>query len=249
MTTLESWLEDIPQQFRNKKNIEVFMRAFSKQIDELLQVFDDLKNKTTLDNATGENLKYVGDILSTSKKEAQMILKAANDDVITDETYRKVLQYKAIQNNCDCTYYDIIESIRLLWDTDKIKYVEKSEKPATIYIELPNVNIDGIDPAIGRVLAIKPSGVAMIYSNSYVTGVNISGIEKARMFKMLMRAVGVTIEESVTTDSILFCFDNVEIKEEVTADIILWKDYWVLDGTYMLDGIKILDAKKTEEVL
>ncbi len=249
MATLERWLADIPSQFCNKKNIEIFIRAFSKQIDELLQVFDDLKSKTTLENATGQNLKYIGDILSTSVKEAQTILKEANDYEVIDETYRKVLQYKAIQNNCDCTYYDIMDSIGLLWNTDIIKYVEKPEKPATIYIELPEVSIDGIDPAIGRILAIKPGGVAMIYSNSYVTGLNISGIEKARMLKMLMRTVGVTIEESVTSDSMLFYLDNAEIKEEVTADIILWKNWWVLDGTYMLDGTKILGAKKTEEVL
>ena len=249
MATFENWLEDMPQQFQNKKNIEIFIRAFSKQIDELLQVFDDLNEQTVLDKATGQNLKYVGDILSTSVKEAQTILKKANDDEITDETYRKVLQYKAIQNNCDCTYYDIMDSISLLWDTDKIKYVEKIEKPATIYITLPNVSIDGIDPALGRVLAIKPSGVAMIYSNGYVTGVNLSGIERAKMLQMFLRTIGVKIEEIVTPSCVISCGNIEKVQETVTANIIVWKDYWVLDGAYMLDGTRILDAKKTEEDL
>ena len=135
-----------------------------------------MKYETTLDNAKGQNLRYVGDILSTSIYEAQSILMAVDNSEITDETYRKVLQYKALQNNCNCTYYDIMESINLLWDAKNAKYVEDEERPASIYIELEDASIDGVDPAIGRVLAIKPAGVAMIYAVGYLESIDTNEV-------------------------------------------------------------------------
>lgn len=203
MATLERWLADIPSQFCNKKNIEIMIRAFSKQIDELLQVFDDLKSKTTLENATGQTLKYIGDILSTSVKEAQSIVRMAKEQEITDEMYRKVLKYKAIKNNCDCTYYDIMDSFALLWDISHVKYVEKLEKPATICIELPQTTIDGKDPAVERVLAIRPAGVGMIYFAEYVTEVNLSGIEKAKLSKIRMAMTGINLKELFCTSALV----------------------------------------------
>ena len=174
----DKWLRELPQQFQDKRKIEVLIRAFGRQIDEVLEVFDQLKTETTFDRAVGQNLDYIGDIMATTRKDAQKILMAANNTEITDEVYRKVLTYKALQNSCDCTYYDIMESINLLWDTDNIKYVEDPERPASIYIELPEANLDGMDPAIGRVLAIRPGGVSMVYSVAYADVVNIGASEK-----------------------------------------------------------------------
>ena len=62
-TILDSWLEDIPQQFRSKKNIGVLIRAFARQMDELQVVFDDLRTKRDIDTAEGKNLDRVGDIV------------------------------------------------------------------------------------------------------------------------------------------------------------------------------------------
>ena len=90
--TYDNWLEELPHQFQQKKNIDILIKAFSRQMDELLQVFEDMKTETSLQTATGQNLKYLGDVLSTSMKDAQDILMTASNDEITDEVYRKVLQ-------------------------------------------------------------------------------------------------------------------------------------------------------------
>lgn len=246
--TLHDWLNDIPQQFLNKRNIEILLKAFSRQIDELKQVFEDLKNLTTLQNATGQSLRYIGDIMSTSLKEAQTILMSANNDVITDEVYRKVLMYKALQNNCDCTYSDIMESIRLLWDTSNLKYIEKPEVPATIFISLPEVDVDGMDPALGRVLAIKPAGVAMIYTVGYAAGVNISGIEKVKLANVLFALSNpMIIDEDIAMDMTIK--SKTEVVETVTASVTYYRNFWIINGDYLLDGTKLLDAEKVEEVL
>lgn len=245
--TLDNWLSDIPQQFLEKKNIEILISAFSKQMDELYQVYEDLKYATTLENAKGQNLKYIGDIMSTSLKEAQSILMAANNDKITDETYRKILQYKALQNNCNCTYYDIMQSIDLLWDTSNVKYVESPDMPATIYIELPEASIDGVDLAIGRILAIRPAGVAMIYTVGYLATANISGIEKASVPAVIIRSDPIINDENIESN-VQYKVDT-KIEETITATIVRSKNLWVLDGTYLLDGTKTLNAERKEEVL
>lgn len=246
---LDDWMKDIPQQFLGKKNIEILIKAFAKQMDELKEVYENLKEATTLEKAKGQNLRYLGDIMSTSLKEVQSILMSANKDEITDETYRKVLQYKTLQNNCDCTYSDIMESIKLLWDADNISYVEDPNSPATVYISLPDVSIDGLDPAIGRVLAIKPAGVAMIYTVGYAIGVNISGIEKVKLVRVLVTLLEQDLfKEEVSVSTQRLRVRNT-IEETVTAAVVWSSDLWYLDGTYLLDGTKMLSAKKIEEVL
>ena len=232
------WIDDIPHQFTGKKNIDILISAFAKQIEELEQVYEDLKTKVSLDTAKGQNLRYVGDIMATSVKEAQTILKDVNNEEIQDETYRKVLQYKSLKNSCDCTYSDIMDSIT---------YVEPEERPATVFITLPEAKMDSMDPAVGRVLAIKPAGVAMLYTVDYVAGVNISGIEKAQLSKMIMKIPGVKISnEMIPGISILV---DVQNEEKAEASVIIYYSFWMLDGTYLLDGTKKLNAKRTEEVL
>lgn len=183
----DKWLKELPQQFQEKKKIEVLIRAFGRQLDELYEVFEDLRTKTTLENAVGQNLDYCGDIMATTRKDAQTILMTASNAEITDDVYRKVLTYKALRNNCDCTYYDIMDSLNMLWNTDNVRYVEDPEKPATIYIALPEVSLDGMDPAIGRVLALRPGGVDMVYTTGYAEVINISGKEQVEVSATTLR--------------------------------------------------------------
>ena len=248
METVKVWFEDILQQFHDKKNIEVLINAFAKQMDELYKVYEDMMYATTLQNATGQNLKYIGDIVSTSQKEAQEILKNSGKTELTDDIYRKVLMYKTLANNCDCTYENIIESISLLWDASKVKYVETAAKPATIYLNLEDANIDGLDPAVGRVLAIRPAGVAMIYAIGYLANINMSGIDKAKMPGLIVTTSAKEKDEAVMEKMEMTLHSRIE--EDVTASMLSTRGNWYLDGTYMLDGTKLLNSGETiEEVL
>lgn len=42
---------------------------------------------------------------------------------------------------------------------------------------------------------------------------------------------------------------DIKLKEEFQSRMTMYKDYWVLDGTYALDGEKKLDAETWEEVI
>ena len=72
MQILNEWMKDIPQQFLGKHNIEVLIKAFARQLQEVQQIFDDMKTKLDLDTATGQNLDYVGTIIPLSRKEAMV---------------------------------------------------------------------------------------------------------------------------------------------------------------------------------
>ena len=63
MQIADIWLRDLPQQFQSKHNIEVLIKAFSKQMQELDKVFQDLNTMTDIDDAVGQNLDYVGTII------------------------------------------------------------------------------------------------------------------------------------------------------------------------------------------
>ena len=185
-TILDSWIEDIPQQFKSKKNIGVLIRAFSRQMDELRVVFDDLKNKTDIDTAEGKNLDRVGDIVVLSRKDATEILRQKTDEVLSDENYRKALHYKLMKNTSECTYDDIMQSIFTIWNVDKIKYYEDPEHPARISLRLETSDIDAKDPAIGRVFPLKPAGVAILYIIMYVLYVHFEALNHVYLSKVSM---------------------------------------------------------------
>ena len=165
---LDEWIEDMPEQFCGKEAIDVLIMAFANQMQEINDVFEDMEYLTDLNSATGVNLDNVGNILSLSRKGAREILRDLSDIEIDDETYRRVLYFQSMKNNTDCSYRDIMESMKMLWDAENISYIEDPEYPATIFIDLKDADIEAVDPSIGRVLAIKPAGVDMIYTICYV---------------------------------------------------------------------------------
>jgi hypothetical protein len=175
---------------------------------------------TDLDSASGKNLDMVGDIVTLTRKDAHIIIRTAESAVITDEIYRQVLRYKTISNSCDCTYYDIMDSINLLWDTDNIKYVEPRDRPATVLLTMPVTSLDSIDPSVGRVLAIKPAGVAMIYTIGYWTIIPLAQYER-----FVLQRINLLWK---------FMFYGFAMKDTKRLD-----GTWPLDGSVLLNGALI----------
>lgn len=158
MQILESWFEDIIQQFKGKKNIEILIYAFAKQMQEIAQVFYDVNNLTELEVATGQNLDYVGTIIPLTRKEATVML--GGNVTLDDDMYRRYLKYMRLRNTNDCTYYDLMDGIKLLWGVEPVYYIEDETLPATIILEMP-VNREFI--SIGDIPMIKPAGVRILF--------------------------------------------------------------------------------------
>lgn len=216
MPIAREWFRDIPQQFLSKRNIEVFIKAFSRQMEEIERVLDDVNRLTTIDTATGVNLDYVGNILSITRKEAQVILRKLEQDQLCDDLYRAVLRYQALRNTCECTYEDIISAIKLLWDTDDISYVEPPDRPATIYIKMPMFDIDVEDPAAARILALKSAGVNLLYEVIYYLLVDESNIERMYLKNL-----------------------NLHWKIPFWNHVLFFDGSWLLDGKYLLNAIRM----------
>ena len=243
----KDWIDDLPNQFQHKGKIEVLISAFAKQMQELITVFSEVDKLTDLETSFGKNLDYLGDIASVSRKSAYEILKKEKDFVVSDEEYKKIIKYKVLKNNSECTYEDIMKSIFLLWDTNNITYTEPEDRPATILITMPEVDVDGIDPSLGRTLSIKPSGVALLYKLWYHIELSISGKERFNLTNMQAGTkVPYSFEDEV---SIYIKGISGQIREMASAEVSIQKNYWILNGEHLLDGLKLLNAEEHKEVL
>lgn len=178
--TAEKWLRDMPQQFLGKKNIEVLVRAFARQLDEVRQVFEDLTEKTDIDTAVGQNLDQVGTIIPLTRKEAgEMAGIGTLEPVISDERYRLFLRYQLLRNTSECTYQDLIDGIELLWGYNRIHYREEPEHPAMIIFQTERMDLDEEDRMeFHPELCIRPAGVGVMlrkhFGGSYEVPVRYS---------------------------------------------------------------------------
>lgn len=161
-------LNSPPSQFQDKPNILAILTAYAHKRDELTKLFEDLNLITDVETAVGQNLDYVGSIVSMTRTEAFQAMNAPAGTVMDDETYRNCLRYKVIANNTDGVYADIMKGIDLLWPGVKVKYSEPANRDAAFMITLDTVNIDDGDPAANAPLIIRAGGVQLILDTSYL---------------------------------------------------------------------------------
>lgn len=179
----EMWLNDIPCQFRDSPNINGIITAFSKQLDELEAVFNDLIYKVDLDTAEGRNLDMLGDIVNIKRQEAYELVEMTNAEVLDDTVYRNVLRFKALKNNSPGTYSDIMKGLYLLWGDlgADISYVENDVEPAQISIDVADIPSDAMDPTMIRPMVIKPGGVKIYFTSSFRDTIEIEDWEQFRL--------------------------------------------------------------------
>lgn len=213
MKILYDWLNDLPQQFLEKERIEALIKAFSRQMEEVKKAFDELDSITNIDKATGKNLDMVGSIIPINRTEAYTILRRTKETTVSDDLYRQVLKYKMLKDTSSCTYYDIVESIHMLWNAGDVHYLEKEDSPATIFISINDADLDGPDSLYGRATAIKPAGVKMVYTQGYSGKIDESKLEKIRL---------VSVDTAIAIDFL--------------------RHSKLLDGTKFLDGSRRMDG-------
>lgn len=164
MLMADEWFKDIPQQFLGKKNIDVLIKAFVRQLQELKQVFDDMNTKLDLDVATGQNLDYVGTIIPLSRKEAGLLV--GINLAISDELYRSLMKFKVLSNSSECTYADLMNGMNYVFGTDRLHYREDERYPATIFFDVDRMPVDDVDIEFHRWLCIKPAGVRLLVNKN-----------------------------------------------------------------------------------
>ncbi len=179
MTTAEKWLADIPCQFREGHNINAIIKVFSKHIDDVEQMLYDIRDKTTLDTATGQNLDYLGSIIKVTRQEAFSLLRQEAIGSMTDDIYRSVLKFQEIKNNTDATYDDVMRGIYLLWgERSDIHYIEDKSNPARMTINMDDILLDDVDPVSSRPLVIHGGGVDVVFNTNYLQDFDLSSWER-----------------------------------------------------------------------
>ena len=267
MDILNAWLEDLPQQFQGKEFIDGLISAFAKQLEEIQSVFDELDLQTDLDSAIGKNLDNVGTIVNLTRKDAGLLLKKINPNEIDDNMYRAALKYKVLKNTCECTYYDIVNSIRYLWGVDYLVYTEPENRPATILIKMPLFDAENSDPAAARILVFKPAGVAFFYHIGYLAVMECFQGEDVcvprldlkyaipffdvRLFDGTWYPGGSNLLDAARVNLKIGLNLNMKIEsnsETIENTIVeTSKNLWTFDGLFMLDGTKTLNAAYRRE--
>lgn len=197
----EIWKKEIPSQFQGKPNLSAVIDAFGKQLDELEETYKALMTKVDIDSAQGTNLDMLGGIVNISRRDAYDMLDITTMDAMTDEAYRNVLRFKALKNNADATYSDIMKGLYLLWGKDAlITYQENptaavyngkawnKPDPASIAIDIADIPSDVMDPTIIRPMIIKPGGVKIAFSTNYRDRIEIKHWEHFRNVRITYEA-------------------------------------------------------------
>lgn len=163
MNSIKSVITDLLEQFKGKPNIDGVSAAVDRQIQELVDAYNQIQYETALYTAYGVQLDKIGDIVGLTRAEAGLLCgDTIYLDVLDDETYRKYLKYQAFKNSNDCTYYDLVKAMKMVWDVDEIDYIEDPDYPATIILSTPTMS--GGEPVdLSEIPPIHPAGVGLTF--------------------------------------------------------------------------------------
>ena len=163
MKVIDEWKNLTLSQFYDKPVLWGIIRAISEIFQAAYEEQQELRNLLEIDSQEGINLDNLGDILCLTRTQAHQILRRSSEFELTDELYRKALKYKIILNNSNATYYDIMEGIRIIWDTDDVVYREDEDYPATYILDLKSNDINATDILESRTMTIKAAGVRVLF--------------------------------------------------------------------------------------
>lgn len=158
----KSFLDKLPEQFKRKHNIEVLIQAFAAELEELVEVFGELETLRAIKTAYGKQLDGIGEIVNLSRVESTAYAGIVDFYVLDDERYRLFLMYKALRNANMCTFPELMEICRLLYNVKLLYYREFDDHPAHFQVM---VGADFQEWMMGMLnnvnLTVKPGGVSV----------------------------------------------------------------------------------------
>lgn len=158
----KSFLGKLPEQFKNKHNIEVLIKAFAEELEEVEKVFQELETLRSIRTAFGKQLDGIGEIVNLTRAESTAYAGVVDFDVLDDERYRLFLMYKALRNANSCTYPELMEICRLLYNAKLIYYKEFDDHPAHFQVMVGAKFDEWMLKMLNNSnLTIKPGGVSV----------------------------------------------------------------------------------------
>lgn len=155
------YLELITSEYANKvkynKYVEAFLKYVSPTVDNLNE-FDILFN---LENAVGNQLDYIGDLLNVSRN-----LPTDNENIqntLDDKTYRKVLKSRIYMNHWDGTRKGLDDILKVIFPNVPYDLVDNQDMSYAIRVIDPTFSAQDLALLqLGYILP-KPSGVRVNY--------------------------------------------------------------------------------------
>ena len=158
----KSFLNKLPEQFKRKKNIEVLIKAFAAELEELVAVYKELETLRAINTAFGKQLDGIGEIVVLSRVESMAYAGVVDFYILDDERYRLFLMFKALRNANTCTFPELMEICRLLYNVKLLYYREFNDHPAHFQVM---VGADFQEWMMGMLnnvnLTVKPGGVSI----------------------------------------------------------------------------------------
>ena len=113
-------LKELPEQFKNKPNLEKFLKVFTEEMDEIEGMFYDLLFERGLSNAVGKQLDVIGEIVKEPRQ--------GRDDT----TYKAAILLRIGFNTANSTEDSVIGLLSSLFQTDNLFIQE--DFPANLII-------------------------------------------------------------------------------------------------------------------
>lgn len=158
----KSFLGKLPEQFKRKHNIEVLIQAFAAELEELVEVFKELETQRAIHTAYGKQLDGIGEIVNLSRVESTAYAGIVDFYVLDDDRYRLFLMYKALRNANMCTFPELMEICRLLYNAKLLYYREFNDHPAHFQVMVGAEFQEWMMGMLNNVnLTVKPGGVSV----------------------------------------------------------------------------------------
>ena len=158
----QSFLNKLPEQFKHKNNIEVLIRAFAGELEEVERAYKELENLRSLRTAFGKQLDGIGKIVVLTRAESTAYAGIVDFNVIDDERYRLFLMYKALRNANTCTFPELMEICRLLYNVKLLYYREFDSHPAHFQVMVGAVFDEWMLQMLNNTkLTVKSGGVSV----------------------------------------------------------------------------------------
>lgn len=163
----ETVVSDLLEQFRGRPNNMVLVESYAVQFQEVYEVLMSLLTMLDIDKCTGHQLDILGDIVVFSRYDARVLVgKNQDGEILNDDLYRKFIKYKILLNTNDCTYWSIMQGIKMFWK-NPLHYTEDSRYPATMVLETEPLTSDEDISALLTAPIPRPGGVGIVYRMKY----------------------------------------------------------------------------------
>lgn len=163
----ETVASDLLEQFRGQTNNMVLVESYAVQFQEVYEVLVSLLTMLDIDKCTGHQLDIIGDIVVLSRYDARVLVGKNHDgEILDDDLYRKFIKYKILLNTNDCTYWSIMQGIKMFWK-NPLHYTEDPQYPATMVFETEPLTSDEDISALLTAPIPRPGGVGIVYRMKY----------------------------------------------------------------------------------